>query len=90
MSDIKKLIRGRRQAFNFKRTKDSLPSAEVIKMPFNLDNYMQSVIDSSEQAGALNKMLGRNTQDFHEAKVISMGKFKEEKNANRLMRGNNE
>jgi hypothetical protein len=101
MSDIKKLIRGRRQAFNFKRTKDSLPNAEVIKMPFNsdfreklgsgaLDNYINNAIENSGQPGALNKMLGRNTQDFHEAKVISMGKYKEEKNANRLMGGSNE
>ena len=96
--DLKKMVRGRRQAFNFKRNKDSLPNAEIIKMPFNsdfrdklgsgaLDNYIDNAIENSGQAGALNKMLGRNTQDFHEAKVISMGKFKEEKNAKRLMEG---
>jgi hypothetical protein len=101
MSDLKKLVRSRRQAFNFKRTKDSLPNAEVIKMPFDsdfreklgsgaLDNYINNAIENSGQPGALNKMLGRNTPDFHGAKVISMGKYKEEKNANRLIRGKNE
>jgi hypothetical protein len=101
MSDLKKLVRTRRQAFNFKRSKDSLPNAEVIKMPFNsdfrenlgsgaLDSYINNAIENSGQPGALNKMLGRNTKDFHEAKVISMGKYKEKKNVNRLMGGSNE
>jgi hypothetical protein len=101
MSDLKKLVRARRQAFNFKRTKDSLPNAEVIKMPFNsdfrenlgsgaLDNYINNAIENSGQPGALNKMLGRNTEDFHEAKVISMGKFKEEQSAKKLMKGSYE
>ena len=39
---------------------------------------------------SVNKMLGRNTEDFHEAKVISMGKFKEEQNAKKLMKGSYE
>jgi hypothetical protein len=77
-----------------------MPNAEVIHMPFNsdfreklgsgaLDNYINQAIENSGQAEALNKMLGRNTQDFHEARIISMGKFKEDK-ANRELMNNNE
>jgi len=91
--DLKRLVRGRRQVFNFQRSKDALPNADIIKMPFNsefrdrlnsgaLDSYINNAIENSGHAESLNQMLGRNNQDFHEAKVISMGKFKEEK-ANR-------
>jgi hypothetical protein len=99
--DLQRLVRGRRQVFNFKRSKDSMPNAEIIHIPFNsdfrdklvsgaLDNYINNAIENSGQAGALNKMLGRNTQDFHEAKVISMGKFKEDKANRELMDRDNE
>lgn len=56
----------------------------------HLDHYMESAIENSGQAEQLNKMLGRNTQDFHEARIISMGKFKEDKANKELMERNNE
>lgn len=99
--DLQRLVRGRRQVFNYRRSKDALPNAEIIEMPFNsnfreklgsgaLDNYINNAIENSGQAGALNKMLGRNNKDFHEAKIISMGKFKEDKANRELMDKNNE
>ena len=107
--DLQRLVRGRRQVFNYSRSKDALisslgrasfPKDEIIMMPFNsnfreklgsgaLDNYINNAIENSGQAGALNKMLGRNNKDFHEAKIISMGKFKEDKANRELMDKNN-
>jgi hypothetical protein len=55
----------------------------------HLDNYVNSSIENSGHADELNQMLGRNNNDFHEARIISMGKFKEDK-ANRELMENNE
>jgi hypothetical protein len=55
----------------------------------HLDNYIQTSIENSPQSEQLNQMLGRNNNDFHEARIISMGKFKEDK-ANRELMDNNE
>ena len=55
----------------------------------HLDNYINSSIENSPQSEQLNQMLGRNNKDFHEARIISMGKFKEDK-ANRELMENNE
>ena len=55
----------------------------------HLDNYVNSSIENSPQSEQLNQMLGRNNNDFHEARIISMGKFKEDK-ANRELMDNNE
>jgi hypothetical protein len=55
----------------------------------HLDNYIQTSIENSPQSEQLNQMLGRNNNDFHEARIISMGKFKEDK-ANRELMDHNE
>jgi hypothetical protein len=55
----------------------------------HLDNYVNSSIENSPQSHELNQMLGRNNDDFHEARIISMGKFKEDK-ANKELMENNE
>ena len=51
----------------------------------HLDNHIENAIANSGQADQLNQMLGRNNKDFHEAKIISMGKFKEDKANKELM-----
>jgi hypothetical protein len=51
----------------------------------HLDNYIQTSIENSPQSEQLNQMLGRNNNDFHEARIISMGKFKEDKVNRELM-----
>lgn len=55
----------------------------------HLDNYINSSIENSPQAHELNQMLGRN-DSFHEARIISMGKYKEDRDAKRLMGGHDD
>jgi hypothetical protein len=54
----------------------------------HLDNYINSSIENSGHSEELNQMLGRNNNDFHEARIISMGKFKEDKANRELMEKN--
>jgi hypothetical protein len=69
------------------RFKDHLDSLmEKDRTESHLDNYINSSIENSGQSHELNQMLGRNNNDFHEARIISMGKFKEDK-ANRELMG---
>ena len=56
----------------------------------HLDNYINSSIENSPQSEQLNQMLGRNNNDFHEARIISMGKFKEDKANKELMERNDD
>ena len=56
----------------------------------HLDNYINESIANSPQSEQLNQMLGRNNNDFHEARIISMGKFKEDKANKELMERNND
>ena len=56
----------------------------------HLDNYIKTSIENSPQADVLNQMLGRNNKDFHEARIVSMGKFKEDKANKQLMETNND
>lgn len=56
-----------------------------------LAKHLESALaNSGDIQESLNQMLGRNNGDFHEARVISMGKFKEERDNKRLMGDNND
>ena len=77
--------------------------AKLVRMPFNtdfreklasgaLDRHINQAIENSGQADALNKELGR-TENLNigtqEGKVISLGKYREQRDAKRLMEGEN-
>lgn len=70
---------------------DDIDSPFVEDADSPLAVHIKSAIEGSgDIQGSLNQMLGRNNQDFHEARIISMGKFKEDRDNRRLMEQNNE
>jgi hypothetical protein len=65
------------------------PFVEEGKSPL-AQHIKDSIAGSGDIQGSLNEMFGRNNNDFHEAKIISLGKFKEDRDNKRLMGESND